>query len=69
MHVAEKLSAHQELALDQIRTDRRDYEMLSKALITDSTGQHKQVKAQARLQEDAFKAANEVQEESLYDLY
>ena len=69
VHVTETLSAHQERAIEQVRQDRKDYEMLSKALITDSTGSHKSVKAGARLQEDAFKAATDVQEESLYDLY
>ena len=77
-HVTDQLSAHQATAIEQVRQDRRDYEMLSKALITDSTGQHKSVKAGARTGEthplplpqkegsdktDAFAAAD------LYDLY
>ena len=69
-HVAKELCSHQASAIEQIQQEKRDYEMLSKALITDSNGQHKSVKAAARLAAatDAFVAAEEVQEESLYDL-
>ena len=69
-HVTRVLCDHQQRALDQVASERRDYEMLSKALITDSKGQHKSVKAAARLAiepVDAFEAAPKT--ESIYDEY
>lgn len=70
-HVTRVLCEHQQRAIDQVHVERRDYEMLSKALITDSKGQHKSVKAAARLAiapVDAFEAAPKT-EESIYDEY
>ena len=69
-HVTRVLCDHQQRALDQVASERRDYEMLSKALITDSKGQHKSVKAAARLAiepVDAFDAAPKT--DSIYDEY
>lgn len=70
-YVTRTLCGHQAGALEQVQQERRDYEMLSKALITDSRGQHKSVKAQSRLAispVDAFDAATKT-EESIYDEY
>lgn len=47
-HIANTLGGHQERAMAALEsTDRREYEMLSKALITDSHGQHKDNKYRA----------------------
>ena len=70
-YVTRAISDHQQGAFDQIQRERRDYELLSKALITDSRGQHKSVKAGARLAiapVDAFEAAPKT-EETVYDEY
>lgn len=69
-HVTRTICDHQTRAMEQVQVEKRDYEMLSKALITDSRGQHKSVKAAARLPiepVDAFEAA--AIEESIYDKY
>lgn len=70
-YVTRAIIDHQLGALEQVQRERRDYELLSKALITDSRGQHKSVKAGARLAiapVDAFEAAPTT-EETVYDEY
>ena len=37
-YVAKAICDHQQGALEQVQRERRDYEMLSKALITDNRG-------------------------------
>ncbi len=72
-HVTRTICDHQQRAIEQVSNERRDYEMLSKALITDSQGQHKLPKAAARLAAaepvDAFEAAKTNNDESIYDQY
>lgn len=70
-YVTRAISDHQQGALEQVQRECRDYELLSKALITDSRGQHKSVKAGARLAiapVNAFEAAPTT-EETVYDEY
>lgn len=69
-YVTDAICSHQMRAVEQLQVERRDYELLSRALITDSKGQHKSVKAAARLAEpiDAFEAAPKT-EDSVYDQY
>ena len=70
-YVAKAICDHQQGALEQVQRERRDYEVLSKALITDNRGQHKSVKAGARLAiepaepVDAFEAAPKTEDDVL----
>lgn len=88
-HVTEKLSGHQlnaqsimhnALSDGQAAIERRDYETLSKALITDSRGQHKNERYEAERGKDndagrivsistadPFKAAPKTEEEEMWD--
>lgn len=71
-HIANTLGGHQERAMAALEsTDRREYEMLSKALITDSNGQHKDNKyrAERELPATPVNAFEVVREEYTEDRY
>ena len=71
-HIADTLGAHQERAFAAIENaDRRDYEMLSKALITDSYGQHKDNKyrAERALPQKPVNAFEVMRDEDIEDRY
>ena len=71
-HISTTLCAHQERAFAALEGEnKREYEMLSKALITDSTGQHKDNKyrAERALPQKPVNAFEVVTEECMEDRY
>lgn len=71
-HITKAICGYQQNAMEQVAQEKRDYELLSRALITDSRGQHKSVKAASRLAiapVDAFEAAPDTESGSIYDDY
>ncbi len=67
-YVSRTLGDHQQGAYEQMQREQRDYELLSRCLITDNRGQHKSVKAGARLAiepVDAFEVAPKSEDDVL----